>query len=185
MQQSRLIWSFIGLIPFLVSGDVFGGGPIIASVVYSPAPIAVPMLSGTLLIALALLLPAVAFRVLRLRKHGALLQLMIPGMMLVVAGVAGVVIIKDAYAALQNTFTLTNASGGLVSSGGLYPYVPSNSYDRVVNSSGVAIQIDAINVSSPYFTIDPSIAGPGVTPRCLPGMTLTSGGICYIAFGTG
>ncbi len=110
-----------------------------AIITYGPvgAAASIPTISGSLLIALAVLLMLVAFRLLKDRPHaGTKLVIAVAAITALATGAGGIRLVADAHATIQDQF-MTNEDGGILR-------VPSGGSFRVFNSTGVTQEIKKI-----------------------------------------
>lgn len=123
----------------LLPGIAFAQAQQVGTLVYGPEVSPVPGLNGVMLLVLALLVFAVAFRVLRRRTSGPLLSILAAALVTALFSIAGGQVISDSDA-IQPAYELSNPSGG---SAPIYGGI-NNLYQ---NTSGVAQLILGINGS--------------------------------------
>jgi hypothetical protein len=126
-----------------------GGSAIIS---YSPLSTAVPTLGGNLLIALAVLLMLIAFRLLKDRQRaGTNLVIAIAAIAALASGAGGFKLVADASAVLPGPLEMTDADGGTVS-------IPGPGFWEVTNATDVPMKIDSIQFS-PGCSDQPPVNG--------------------------
>jgi len=122
-----------------------------ATITYGPGATSVPTMGGTMLIALAVLLALVAFRLLKDRAHsGSSMVIAIAAVTALASGAGGVKLIADAHAN-SNVLEMDSESGGVISIPEPGSWVISNPTD-----------------------VDQSINKIDYAPGCGPGMVMIS-----------
>ena len=166
---------------FVCSLPTFAGvGPVNLTVVYSGVA-STPTLSQTLLIALALLLPVVAFRALRKVQFGGSFGALALAVGLLTSEMIGYRWLPALRAGddLSN-FNLTAASGGTLNITNQLVFQGST----LTNTSGATLVLRSLTVQmflSP-FTILSILPGAG---RCVVGTTLAPGASCQLFYDVG
>lgn len=108
-----------------------------ATIAYGPGSTAVPTMSGTMLIALAVLLALVAIRLLKDRRHfGSNAVIAIAAITALGSGAGGIKLISDADA-ISTTLDMSSVDGGVIT-------IPAPGFWLVSNSTDVPQTINAI-----------------------------------------
>ena len=152
----------------LFSLSAFAGTSATLTINYSPAVGATPTLTQSMLIALALLLPVVAFRALRqLRPNSSVTAL------LLAVGLAVISPLK-VLKAINVNLNLTSASGGTLSQ-----TIPAGTTFTVTNTSGTTLVIRTLTLVIPPSTnVTPDVVGGA----CQVGTTLAPNASCTVRF---
>lgn len=139
------------------------------SVDYAPLAVAVPALGAWSLGMIALLVAAVAYRVLRGRVSGRLMAhlVLIGGAW--VAAFTGEGVVRQALAIAANDQAMASATGGSVN--GTY-------WVRLTNTSGVSLQVVAIRPNAGVIVRSP----PPASPECTAGTPVAAGAQCNVWF---
>ena len=168
------------LLLFACSLPTFAGvGPVNLTVVYSGVA-STPTLSQTLLIALALLLPVVAFRALRKVQFGGSFGALALAVGLLTSEMIGYRWLPALKASDLSNFNLTAASGGTLNITNQLVFQGST----LTNTSGATLVLRSLTVQmflSP-FTILSILPGAG---RCVVGTTLAPGASCQLFYDVG
>ena len=135
---------------------------------YGPAPTAVPTLGEWSVLLLALLLTAVAYRVLRGRVGGRLLSQLFLAGGIAAAGLAGHGLVQQAEAITW--LPLDNPTGGTVTVYGAAP---------LKNVTNVPLLINAVTPDAISRVKSPPAAG---APECTVGTVVQPAGTCNVAF---
>jgi uncharacterized membrane protein len=155
----------------LASFPAFAGFDATASITYVPVN-ATPTLSETMLIALGLLLPVVAFRSMRNMKGGrSMAALLIFGGLLVTEAVTGYKMLPRAQAVVNNV--MTNPAGGTLS--GIN--VSVGSPVTVTNSTNVNMLLQTVSWTNLLSGIVPRTGGS----FCTQGAIVNAAGTCTLA----
>ena len=139
------------------------------SIDYAPLAVAVPTVSAWSLGLVALLLTALAYRVLRGRVGGRLLAHLVLVGGALVAAFTGDGVVREAAAIAASDQAMASATGGTVS--GSY-------WVRVTNTSGVALQVMAIRPNARVILRSP----PPESPECTVGTQVAAGAKCNVWF---
>lgn len=139
------------------------------SIDYAPLASSVPTLGAWTLLMLALLVAAVAYRVLRGRVNGRLLSNLFVVGGVAAAGVAGHDLVQRAEAISADPVNLSSSSGGSVS---------GNRWVQATNTSGVPQQIKAIRPNADWVLV---IEAPE-EPQCQVGTVVQPGAKCNVRF---
>ena len=152
----------------LMAPSAWAGTPIGGTVGYGPLAIAVPTLGEWSLVLLALLLAAVAYRVLRGRVGGRLLSQLFLAGGVAAAGLAGHGLVRQAEAVAFPE--LDNATGGSVTVYG---------WATLDNVTSVPLRINAVTPNSGSRVKSPPAAG---TPECAVGTVVQPADSCNVEF---
>ena len=136
---------------------------------YAPLAAAVPTLGQWSLALIALLIAAVAYRVLRGRVGGRLMSNLLILGGAAVATFTGHGLVREAAALAVHDLTMSSPSGGSVS--GTY-------WVRLTNSSGVTLRVTDIRPNEGVSIDSP----PPETPECTVGTQITTGNKCNVYF---
>ena len=158
------------LLYFLSSSSWAGNGG--GTITYGPsAATPVPTLSGVMLIMLALLLAAIAFRILRQKDNhaGRMMVLSLLAVGTLASGLSGVKLIDNAYAdpILEE---LTNPNGGTL-------VIDNNDIYEIRNATSGTATI--LNIQ---FNGCENLPAPDV-PKCTVGLELADTESCFLTFG--
>ena len=165
---------------FVCSLPTFAGvGPVNLTVVYSGIA-STPTLSQTLLLALALLLPVVAFRALRKVQFGGSFGALALAVGLLTSEMIGYRWLPALKASDLSNFNLTAASGGTLNITNQLVFQGST----LTNTSGATLVLRSLTVQlvATPFSIFPILPGAG---RCLVGTTLAPGASCQLFYDVG
>jgi hypothetical protein len=144
------------------------GTPVGGTIVYGPLTSSVPTLGGWALPLLALLVAAMAYRVLRGRVGGRLLAHLLVVGGVAAAGLAGRGLVPSAEASAP-VLSLSSPSGASAHVGaGLV---------EVINVTPVPQKIQAILPDQ-----DSTVSGAAPSPQCTVGLVLPPQGHCYLEF---
>jgi len=124
--------SFASLAAAGIPGAIITYGPV------SAASASIPTISGSLLIALAVLLMLVAFRLLKDRPHaGSKLVIAVAAITALATGAGGIKLVADAHAGAPSQFPMTNEDGGTLT-------LPPGGPFQVFNNTNVTQEIKKI-----------------------------------------
>ncbi len=153
MTHFRKIIPTLSALGALLAAPIANAGATGGTIIYGPAS-AVPTLSGGLLIALALLMAAIAFRMLRAQsRSGARMLVWATAVGALASGASGVKLISDAHAVVVHGYTveLTSETGGTINI--------SDGPSTLVNTSGVTLQILQMNPAPGCVLDNPLLNG--------------------------
>jgi hypothetical protein len=145
-----------------VFAQVAGGGTIF----YGPPAESIPVLSGSMLIVLGMLLAVLAYRLLRRYPGGRPLASLVALAIVGFSGVSGTEFIQDAYGPAPG---MDQAGGGSV-------YIGGTAEVGVPNISGRTQQIKSVTPDSLCSV------GPASSPVCAPGVIVQPGSSCNVKF---
>lgn len=151
-------------------GLAHAGSPPGGVIDYAPvAATAVPTLAEWSLALLALLVAAVAYRVLRGRVGGRLMSNLLMAGAAAVAAFSGHGLMRHAEAIAANDQEMSSPTGGSITGSG---------WTRLTNTSGVAQRITSVQPVGAYSIKSP----PPESPECLVGTVVAPGAKCNVEF---
>ena len=162
---------------YLFSSAVWAGTPPVGSITYAlvaapPPPVAaapVPTLSGVMFMIMALLLAAVAYRVLK-QKQNSSSRMMVLSLIAVgslASGMSGVKLINDAYAFIPTSVTGVSNPGTTTLYGG---------FNRLENIGEADLEITDITLNNGIACVPIESA-----PQCLVDGVIISGSSCSLS----
>lgn len=161
----RLFVLLLAALPMMAGADST------ATIIYGPV-VGTPTLGETMLVALALLLPVVAFRSMRNMKGGrTLASWIVAGGLLGLSAIGGYQLLPSAQAIIGNVLNLSNPAGGT----GVIDVNISNPV-TVTNTSGGSQRIQSVNFQ--FFVSAQALTGNGY---CAANTLLANGASCTLA----
>ena len=171
MKTSRLCMRPLVFFALSLGSSLTWAGAPITSVDYAPLPnaAAVPTLGEWTLILMALLMAVVAYRVLRGRVNGRLLSNAVLAGGAVAATIAGHGVVREVQAAITYAdYEMSIPTGGTVEA--------ESTWIKLINTSGVPLQIKAIRLPSEAFEVVSPIEQ---SPECKTNLIVSPSASCY------